>query len=426
MQNKPFSLLPVVLAIAAGSLIPASASFAAAHHAAKPAAHATKPAAAKPAAAKKVAATANALPPLAADTSLAGTPPALPAKAWLLMDFDSGEVLASANADEALPPASLTKMMTSYIVEQALRSGKLKPTDLVSVSQNAWCRGTSAESCMYLPLNSQATVIDILRGIIIQSGNDASKAIAEHMAGSEEGFAKLMNAEAQRLGMTHTHFVNPTGLSVPDHKSSARDLAILARAIIRDSVDYYPIYAEREFKYNGIKQGNRNALLYTDPSVDGLKTGHTDDAGFCLVTSAKRNGMRLISVILNTPSAQARADQTRTLLGWGYSTFEKVTPIQPNAVVTNAKISFGKADTVAAGLATPWLVTVPRGQQVQTSVELKSDLEAPVAKGAVVGKVVATSNGKPVSEAPLVAQADVERAGLLLRMWQHVTQLFGK
>jgi D-alanyl-D-alanine carboxypeptidase (penicillin-binding protein 5/6) len=226
--------------------------------------------------------------------------------------------------------------------------------------------------------------------------------------------------------MTHTHFMNPTGLPDPDHKSSAGDLAILARAIIRDSVDYYPIYAEREFKYNGIKQGNRNALLYTDPSVDGLKTGHTDAAGYCLVTSSKRNNMRLITVILNTHSAQARADQTRTLLGWGYSTFEKTTPIQPNTVVTKAKLSFGKADTVDAGLATPWMLTVPRGQQVQTSVELKSDLEAPLAKGAVVGKVVATSNGKPIGEAPLTALADVERAGLLLRMWQHVTQLFGK
>ena len=278
---------------------------------------------------------------------------------------------------------------------------------------------------MYLPLNSQATVIDILRGIIIQSGNDASKAIAEHMAGSEEGFAKLMNAEALRLGMTHTHFMNPTGLPDPEHKSSAHDLAILARAIIRDSVDYYPIYAEREFKYNGIKQGNRNALLYTDPSVDGLKTGHTQEAGFCLVTSSKRNGMRFITVILNTHSAQARADETRTLLGWGFSSFEKVTPIQPNSVVTTAKVSFGKADTVAAGLVAPWMLTVPRGQQVQTSVQLKAGLEAPVTKGTVIGKVVATSNGKPVGETPLVAQAEVERAGLLLRTWQHVTKLFG-
>ena len=414
MQNKTISLLPVVFAIAVGALTPGPASSAAAHHATKPAPH------------KKAAAAVNTPPPLAAQTTMAGNPPALPAKAWLLMDFDSGEVLASANADEPLPPASLTKMMTSYLVEQALRSGKLKQTDLVSVSQNAWCRGSSTESCMYLPLNSQATVIDILRGIIIQSGNDASKAIAEHMAGSEESFAKLMNTEAQRLGMTHTHYVNATGLPHPQHKSSARDLSILARAIVHDSVDYYPIYAEREFKYNGIKQGNRNALLYTDPTVDGLKTGHTEEAGYCLVTSSKRADMRLITVMLNTNSAQARADHSRALLGWGFSNFEKVTPIQPNTVVSTAKVSFGKADTVDAGLGAPWLLTVPRGQQVQTTVELTPGLEAPVVKGAVVGKVVATSNGKPVGQAPLVALADMERAGLLLRAWQHVAKLFGK
>lgn len=413
--TKTFSVLPIILAIAAGAMAPGAASFAATRHAA-----------AKPVAQKKATADANAPQPLAAQTTLAGSPPALPAKAWLLMDSDSGQVLASANADEALPPASLTKMMTSYIVEQALRSGKLKPTDLVSVSQNAWCRGSSTESCMYLPLNSQATVIDILRGIIIQSGNDASKAIAEHLGGTEENFAKQMNAEAQRLGMTHTHFVNATGLPDPEHKSSARDLAILARAIIHDSVDYYPIYAEREFKYNGIKQGNRNALLYTDPTVDGLKTGHTEAAGYCLVTSSKRNDMRLITVILNTNSAQARADHTRALLGWGFSNFEKVTPIQPNTVVTAAKVSFGKVETVDAGLGAPWLLTVPRGQQVQTTVELTPGLEAPVAKGAVIGKVVANANGKPVGEAPLVAQADVERAGFLLRTWQRVAKLFGK
>jgi serine-type D-Ala-D-Ala carboxypeptidase (penicillin-binding protein 5/6) len=414
MQPKSFSILPVALAIAMGALAPSSASFAAARHAAKPAAH------------KKAAATEPAQAPLQGESAVAGSVPALPAKAWLLMDFDSGQVLASANADEPLPPASLTKMMTSFLVEQALRSGKLKQTDLVTVSQNAWCRGSSTESCMYLPLNSQATVIDLLRGIIIQSGNDASKAIAEHMAGSEEGFAKLMNAEAQRLGMTHTHFVNPTGLPDPAHKSSARDLAILARAIIRDSADYYPIYAEREFKYNGIKQGNRNALLYTDPTVDGLKTGHTEEAGYCLVTSSKRNGMRLITVILNTHSAQARADETRTLLGWGFGSFEKATPIQPNTAVATAKVSFGQADMVAAGLAGPWTLTVPRGQQVQTSVVVKPDLEAPVAKGAVIGKVVATSNGKPVAETPLVAQADVPRSGLMLRTWQHMAKLIGK
>jgi serine-type D-Ala-D-Ala carboxypeptidase (penicillin-binding protein 5/6) len=311
-------------------------------------------------------------------------------------------------------------------VEQALRSGKLKKDEMVTVSEHAWCRGSSTESCMYLPLNGQATVIDILRGIVIQSGNDASKAIAEHMAGSEDNFAKLMNAEAQRLGMSHTHFVNATGLPDPAHKASARDLAVLARAIIRDSADYYPIYAEREFTYHGIKQGNRNALLYTDPTVDGLKTGHTEEAGFCLVTSSKRNGMRLITVILNTHSAQARADETRTLLNWGFANFENATPIQPNVVVANAKVNFGKVETVPVALGSPWSVTVPRGQPVQTSVQLKPDLEAPLAKGAVVGKVVASSNGKPVGEAPLVAQADVERAGFMLRTWQRVTRLFGK
>jgi D-alanyl-D-alanine carboxypeptidase (penicillin-binding protein 5/6) len=421
MQTKTSSLIPVLFALAAGALTPQSAPLAAGPAAAKQAAHKK---AATPS--KKAAPAANAMPPLAAENALADNAPALPAKAWLLMDYDSGQILASANADEALPPASLTKMMTSYIVEQALRAGKLKPTDLVSVSENAWCRGTSAESCMYLPLNSQATVIDILRGIIIQSGNDASKAIAEHMAGSEAGFAKLMNAEAQRLGMSKTQFVNPTGLPDPAHKSSARDLAILARAIIKDGAEYYPIYAEREFKYNGIKQGNRNALLYTDPTVDGLKTGHTAEAGYCLVTSSKRNDMRLISVILNTSSPQARADQTRTLLGWGFSSFDKATPIQAGAVVANAKVSFGKADTVAAVLSAPWLLTVPRGTQVQTTVELKSELEAPVAKGTVIGKVIATSNGKPVGETSLVAQAEVERAGFLLRAWQHVMKLFGK
>ncbi len=372
------------------------------------------------------AAHAKALPPLEAQTALAENAPALPAKAWLLMDHDSGQILAAANADEPLPPASLTKMMTSYIAEQALRSGKLKETELVTISQNAWCRGTSAESCMYLPLNSQATVIDLLRGIIVQSGNDASKAIAEHMAGSEEGFAKLMNAEAARLGMAKTRFVNPTGLPHPEQKASARDLAVLASAIIRDSADYYPIYAEREFKYNGIKQGNRNALLYTDPSVDGLKTGHTSEAGYCLVTSAKRDGMRLISVILNTHSAQARADQSRTLLAWGYSKFEKATPIQAGAEVAKTAVAFGEADFVSAGLATPWSLTVPRGQKVETRIELKPDLEAPLAQGAIIGKVVATSNGKPLGEAPLVALSAVEKSGWMLRGWQHLKRLIGR
>jgi D-alanyl-D-alanine carboxypeptidase (penicillin-binding protein 5/6) len=413
MRTTSSSLLSLALAFTLGALAPTSAALAATKQAAKSAAHK-----------KASAAASNPIPALEAQTVLAGTPPALHAKAWLLMDYDSGELLAAANIDEALPPASLTKMMTSYIIEQALRSGKLKETDMVGVSKNAWCRGSNTESCMYLPLNGEASVIDMLRGIIIQSGNDASKAMAEHMAGTEEGFAKLMNEEAARLGMKNTVFKNPTGMPEPEHKSSARDLATLARAIIRDSAHYYPLYAERNFTFNNIKQGNRNALLYTDSSVDGLKTGHTQAAGYCLVTSAKRNGMRLITVVLNTSSARSRADETRALLSWGFATFQKASPIEPNTVLQKVKVNFGKVDTVPAGLGEAWTLTVPRGQKVETKVELNANLEAPVAKGATIGKVVASANGKVLGEAPLLAQADVERAGLMQRLWQHLLRLF--
>ncbi len=419
MNKKFHTSLTLTLLLTACLMAPTT-------EAAKPNTHKAATATKAPAKGKKSESDGATWPPLEAQEALADNPPALNAKAWLLMDADSGQILAAANADEPLPPASLTKMMTSYLAEQALASGKLKETDMVSVSLNAWCRGTNTESCMYLPLNSQASVIDILRGIIVQSGNDASKALAEHMAGSEPGFAKLMNDEAAKLGMKNTHFVNATGLPDPEHKSSARDLALLARAIVQNSAKYYPIYAEREFKFNGIKQGNRNALLYTDTSVDGLKTGHTNEAGYCLVTSAKRNDMRLISVVLNTSSAKARADMSRTLLSWGYSKFAKVTPIQAEAVVAAAKVKFGKKDTVPAVLAAPWLLTVPNGVQVQTNVEIQPGLQAPVAKGAVIGKVVATANGKAVGESALVAQADVERSGFLLLGWQHVMGWFSK
>lgn len=416
MPTQLSRLLAFVLSLTLGALAPQVVLAAPQHAAKKSAAHK------KPKADDK--ADTGGVPALAAQSALAANAPALHAKAWLLMDYDSGDLLAAANVDEALPPASLTKMMTSYLVEQALRAGKLKESDMVSVSQNAWCRGSNTESCMYLPLNGQASVIDILRGIIVQSGNDASKAIAEHMAGSEEGFAKLMNAEAARLGMKNTHFVNPTGMPEPEHKASASDLAILARAIIRDSAHYYPIYAERDFTYNNIKQGNRNALLYTDATVDGLKTGHTQAAGYCLVTSSVRNGLRLITVVLNAGSAKARANETRTLLSWGFSSFQKATPIQPNTVVAKAKVEYGKADTVGAALGAPWTLTVPRNQKIETKVELKADLQAPIAKGAVIGKVVASAAGKTLGEAPLLAQADVERAGLMLRLWQFLLKLF--
>ena len=354
--------------------------------------------------------------------------PVLANKAWVLMDFATGQILASSNEDEPLPPASLTKMLTSYLVEQGLMSGKLKPTELVTMSQSAWCRGgKDGDSCMFVPLNAQVPLMDMLRGVIIDSGNDAAKALAEHVGGSESGFAAMMNAEAARLGMTHSHFENSAGLPDPNHKASARDLAVLAQAVIRDSV-YYPIYSEHEFTYNGIKQGNRNALLYTDPTVDGLKTGHTNEAGYCLTASAKRNGMRLISVVMDANSAQARADQTRVLFNWGYSHFEEATAAQAGATLTTAKVLYGTAPNVAAGVAREWTLLVPKGKgaAVQTSVSLTPDLRAPIVKGAVIGKIVASAGGKQLGEVPIVALASVERAGFFQRMGQHVSGWFSK
>ena len=403
--------LPSLLAAAA--LVAVAGTAAAAHPKAKPHAAAHKPAASAP-------------PAMTTDAN--GTSvPVLANKAWLLMDFNTGQVLASSNGDEPLPPASLTKMMTSYLVEQGLKSGKLKPTEPVTMSLSAWCRGgKDGDSCMFVPLNAQVPLMDMLRGVIIDSGNDASKALAEHIGGSESGFAALMNAEAAKLGMTHTHFENSAGLPDPTHKSSARDLAVLAQAIIRNSAEYYPIYSEHEFTYNGIKQGNRNALLYTDPTVDGLKTGHTDEAGYCLTASAKRNGMRLIAVVMNADSAQARADQVRVLFNWGYGNYEEATPAQAGATLATAKVLYGVVPTVTAGVAQAWTLVVPKGQAgtVQTAVTLNPALEAPIAKGAVIGKVVATAGGKQVGEAPIVALAAVERAGFFKRIGQRISGLF--
>jgi len=409
-------LLPVALASAFLVAVPATAT----------AAQKSKPHAAAAHKQKKAAAAAE---PATTTDANGQTVPLLANKAWVLMDFNTGQVLASSNPDEPLPPASLTKMMTSYLVEQGLKSGKLKPTDPVTMSLSAWCKGgKEGDSCMFVPLNAQASVMDMLRGVVIASGNDASKALAEHIGGSESGFVAMMNAEAKKLGMTKTHFENSDGLPGTNHKASARDLAVLAATIIRNSAEYYPIYAEREFTYNGIKQGNRNMLLYTDPTVDGLKTGHTDEAGYCLTASAKRNGMRLISVIMNADSKQARADQTRVLFNWGYANFEEATPAQAGATLASAKVTYGVAPTVNAGIAQAWTLVVPKGQAgaVQTSVSLNPALEAPVAKGTVIGKVVATANGKPLGEAPIVALADVERAGFFERIRQRIAGWFSK
>jgi D-alanyl-D-alanine carboxypeptidase (penicillin-binding protein 5/6) len=356
----------------------------------------------------------------------APTPPELDNTAYVLVDSDSGRVLAEKNSHEKLPPASLTKMMTSYIVEQSLLTGRIKEDDPVFVSDHAWCRGTSAESCMYLPLHGQATVMDMLRGIVIQSGNDASKAVAEHLAGNEPAFAELMNAQAKRLGMVDTHFMNATGLPDPAHMSSAFDIAILGRAIVHDSSKYYPIYAEKEFTYNKIKQGNRNTLLMTDPTVDGFKTGHTDAAGYCLAASSKRSGMRLISVVMGTKSMQARADQSRALFSWGFANFENVQPYATGAVLATPKVWYGKADNVKAGLASDLTITLARGDKARLKAEIQLDptIAAPLTKGQALGKINISLDGQVLSSQPLVALEPVEEANFFVRIWQHILHFF--
>ncbi|MEC9444476.1 MAG: D-alanyl-D-alanine carboxypeptidase family protein [Pseudomonadota bacterium] len=351
-------------------------------------------------------------------------PPEMDNTAYVLMDYNTGEILAQKNANESLPPASLTKMMTSYIIEQRLASGDLKEDDQVLMSQNAWCRGSSSQSCMYVPVNKTASVIDMLRGIIIQSGNDASKAMAEHIAGSEASFAILMNEQAQKLGMENSHFVNSTGMPAEGHEASALDLAKLARAIVKNSGDYYSIYSEKEFTYNGITQGNRNALLATDPTVDGLKTGHTDAAGYCLVASSNRDGMRLISVIMGTKSQQARADQSRELLNWGFGHFTTVTKAPAGQFVSKVPVWFGEADEVelATGDNLQILTSKTQKNKITTVVDIPDSLEAPIKKGQEIGKMMAVIDGKAVASVPIIATNDVAQSGFLSRTWQHIVR----
>ncbi len=351
-------------------------------------------------------------------------PPEMDNTAYVLMDYNTGEILAQKNANESLPPASLTKMMTSYIIEQRLASGDLKEEDQVLMSPNAWCRGSSSQSCMYVPVNKTASVIDMLRGIIIQSGNDASKAMAEHIAGSEASFAILMNEQAKKLGMDNTNFVNSTGMPDEGHEASALDLAKLARAIIKNSGDYYEIYAEKEFTYNGITQGNRNALLATDPTVDGLKTGHTDAAGYCLVASSDRDGMRLISVIMGTESQQARADQSRELLNWGFGHFTTVTKAPAGQFVSKIPVWFGEADEIelVTGDNLQILTSKTQKNKITTVVDIPESLEAPIKKGQEIGKMMAVIDGKAVASVPIVATSDIEQSGFMSRTWQHIVR----
>jgi len=351
------------------------------------------------------------------------SPPQLAAKSYLLMDAASGNVLVENNGDERLPPASLTKLMTAYIATLEIKKGQISDSDMVTVSEKAWRTGGSR---MFIQVNSQVSVGDLLHGVIIQSGNDASVALAEHIAGSEEAFADLMNATAQRLGMNNTHFMNATGLPHPEHYSSAADMAKLARAIIHEDPAHYAIYAQKEFLWNNIKQPNRNLLLWRDKTVDGLKTGHTEEAGYCLVASAVRDGMRLIAVVFGTNSEQARAAETQKLLTYGFRFFETRTFYQKGVELAQQQVWKGEQDKVKAGLAEDLTLTLPRGQldKLQASMSFADTLIAPIAQGQVIGKVEVKQGEQVLHTSDLIALEAVEEGGLFRRLWDSIRLFF--
>ncbi len=349
--------------------------------------------------------------------------PAVPARAFILLDFNSGEVLAEKEADARLDPASITKLMTAYAVFSELRKGQMALDDLVTISERAWRTGGSRT---FVEVGTRVRVEDLIRGMIIQSGNDASVALAEHTAGSEAAFAELMNAYARQLGMENTTFRNATGLPAEDHFSSARDIAILASAIIREYPQFYQFYSEREFTFNNITQRNRNQMLWRDPTVDGMKTGMTDAAGFCLVSSAQREGMRLISVLLGTSSAKVRADATQSLLNWGFRFYESHRLYAAREPVTTARLWKGEAETLAIGLAEDLWVTVPRGRydQMQATLEVQSPLVAPLADGQAVGQLRVSLDNQALAQRELHALGEAPEAGMLRRAMHSVLLWF--
>jgi len=353
--------------------------------------------------------------------SIVPSPPQLAAKAYFLVDAQSGTVLAEHNADMPLPPASLTKMMTSYVLAKEITEGRINESDMVTVSENSWSQNPlfNGSSLMWIEPGKDVSIEDLQRGIIISSGNDATVAVAEHLAGSEAVFAEMMNTNAEKLGMVDTYYVNSHGLPHPDHVTTARDLAILAKAMINDHPDQYAIYKEREFTYNNIRQYNRNTLMSEDPTVDGLKTGHTEAAGYCLVAAAERRGMRLISVVMGTSSTRARKNETRSLLNYGFRFYETSTVFEPMTELEKPRIWKGQEDYVPVGLLDETVLTLPRGKKkhLVTAVEVNNELVAPLAKGDAVGTVTLSLDGETVFHAPVVALVAVEPGGFFARLW---------
>jgi D-alanyl-D-alanine carboxypeptidase (penicillin-binding protein 5/6) len=350
-------------------------------------------------------------------------PPQLEATAWVLMDQASGQVLAGHRAEEPIEPASITKLMTAYAVFQSLKDGKLKLDTAVPISERAW---RSEGSRTFLDLGSQVPVEVLIQGMIVQSGNDATIALAEAVAGTEDTFAALMNQYAERLGMAQSHFQNSTGLPGDNHKMSAIDMAKLARAIIREFPEYYRWYSQREFTWNDIRQPNRNGLLERDPSVDGVKTGMTEAAGYCLVSSAKREGMRLVAVVAGTSSMKAREDASLALLNYGFGFFETRVLRKAGEELAVQRVYRARGGRAAVGIATDLVVTLPRGQaeRAEFEVELAPRVFAPLSKSDRVGVLRARVGGKVIAEAPIQPLADVPRGNIFRRIWDTILSWF--
>ena len=351
--------------------------------------------------------------------TLIPSPPQLAASSYLLIDVNSGKIIIESNADEQLPPASLTKMMTSYIVSSEIIKGNISSDDAVPISVKAWRMGGSK---MFIREGTTVPVSELLKGVIIQSGNDASVALAEFVAGDEAAFAEVMNQQASLLGMQQTHFVNATGWPAKGHLTTARDLSILAKSLIQHFPDHYALYSEKEFTYNKITQPNRNGLLWRDTSVDGLKTGWTEEAGYCLVASAKRDDMRLVSVVMGAKSGRGREQETQKLLSYGFRYYETHQLYSTEQVINSPRLWAGASDTLDLVLAESVVLTVPRGQRdnLQATIEVDKNITAPISAGQSYGVLNISLNGEVLEQLELLAANNIETAPLFSRLWDHL------
>lgn len=354
---------------------------------------------------------------------LVPNPPPINAKAYILMDYDTGEVLAEENADESLNPASLTKMMTSYVIGKELQAGTIALTDMVTISNNAWAKNFPDSSKMFIEVGKQVSVADLNRGIIIQSGNDACVAMAEHIAGSEDAFTQLMNMYAEEIGLTSSHFLNSHGLTATDHKTTARDMANLGAALIRDVPEEYAIYKEKDFTFNNISQLNRNSLLWDKSlNVDGIKTGHTEAAGYSLVSSATKGDMRLIAVVMGTASQRARKAESKKLLNYGFRFFETLTAYEAGTEFAKQRIYMGDKEEVRLGINQSTPITIPRGSREKLTAHftLDKELKAPINKGEAVGTLVIKIGDEEITQYPLVSLDEVQEGSLFQKLKDYV------